>query len=145
MTDDPEWVREFRRVLNAELPEYVKDLAAAVPTSVVKDIVSDFRSYNPHPAQDPSAKVSVQGAGVVKTGDVGPQHRPIDTEATTDRSGWREPPKIDNWKPPGLEHIDRLVDAADLQDRLQRVRQLGEAKALVQAEQELLKKGKGSK
>ena len=145
MTDDPDWVREFRRVLNAELPEYVKDLAAAVPTSVVKDIVSDFRSYNPHPAQDPSAKVSVQGAGVVKTGDVGPQHRPIDTEATTDRSGWREPPKIDNWKPPGLEHIDRLVDAADLQDRLQRVRQLGEAKALVQAEQELLKKGKGSK
>ena len=145
MADDPDWVREFRRLLNAELPRYVRDLAEAVPTSVVKDIVSDFRSYNPHPAQDPSAKVSVQGAGVVKTGDVGPQHRPIDTEATTDRSGWREPPKVDNWKPPGLEHIDRLVDAADLQDRLQRVRQLGEAKALVQAEQELLKKGKGSK
>ena len=136
---DPDWVRELRRVLNAELPEYVRDLAQAVPTSVVKDIVSDFRSFDPHRAQDPSAKVSVQGAGVVKDGGVGPQHRPIDTEATTDRSGWREPPKVDNWKPPGLEHIDRLVDAADLQDRLERVRQLGEARALVQAEAELIK------
>jgi hypothetical protein len=150
MADD-DWLREFRRVLNNELPRYVRDLAEAVPTSVVKDIVSDFRSYNPHPARDPSAKVSVQGAGVVKTGDVGPQHRPIDPSATN--SGWVEAKSIDSWRAPGLEHIDRLVDAADLQDRLERVKQLGEARALAQAEAEikqqreaeLLKKGKGSK
>jgi len=57
MTDDPDWAKELRRLLNNELPRYVRDLAEAVPTSVVKDIVSDFRNSNPHPAQDPSAKV----------------------------------------------------------------------------------------
>jgi hypothetical protein len=130
---DPDWVRELRRVLNAELPEYVRDLAQAVPTSVVKDIVSDFRSYNPHPAQDPSARVSVQGAGVVKTGDVGPQHRPVDTDATTDRSGWREAPKVDAWRAPGIEHVDRLLDQADAIDKAERIRQLAEAAAVQRA------------
>jgi hypothetical protein len=38
------------------------DLIKNVPTDLVRDIVNDFRSYNPHPAQDPSAKVVPQGA-----------------------------------------------------------------------------------
>jgi hypothetical protein len=49
--------------------------------------------------------------------------------------------------------MDRMMDAQDAIDRLQRVRELGEAKALLQAEAEikqqreaeLNKKGKGSK
>jgi len=60
------------------------------------------------------------------------------SEATPqDRSGWRDPVPLRS--PGGIEHVDRLVDAADLQDRLERVRQLGEAKALVQAEADLKK------
>ena len=127
MTDDPDWAKELRRLLNNELPRYVRDLAEAVPTSVVKDIVSDFRNYNPHPAQDPSAKVSVQGAGVVKGGDVGPQHRPIDASAT---GGWQEAPKVDQWQPPGLKHMDRMMDQQDAIDRAARVRELAEAAAV---------------
>jgi hypothetical protein len=138
MADDPDWVREFRRVLNAaKLPEYMRDLAEAVPTSVVKDLVSDFRSYNPHPAQDPSAKVVPQGAGRVIDGN--------DTVASTGTGGWVDAPKVDNWRPPGLEHIDRMMDAADLQDRIERVRQLGQAKALVQAEAEIKRQEETSK
>jgi hypothetical protein len=55
-----------------KLPEYMRDLIRAVPTDLVKQIAEDFRSYNPHPTQDPSAKVLVQGAGRVVTGDVRP-------------------------------------------------------------------------
>src|SRR6516165_12376481 len=99
---DPDWVREFRRVLNAELPEYVKYLAQAVPTSVVKDIVSDFRSYNPHPAQDPSAKVVPQGAGRVIDGNDTPV-------ASTGTGGWVTPPQVDSWRPPGLREMDAMM------------------------------------
>jgi hypothetical protein len=66
MADHP-LVAQLRRALYAELPGHVRDLAEAVPTSVVKDLVNDFRSYNPHPAQDPNAKVIPQGAGRVVT------------------------------------------------------------------------------
>jgi hypothetical protein len=83
--------------------------------------------------------VSVQGAGVVKTGDVGPQHRPIDTDATTDRSGWREAPKVDAWRAPGIEHVDRLLDQADAIDKAERIRQLAQTAAVQRAEAELIK------
>jgi hypothetical protein len=94
---------------------------------LVRDIVNDFRSYNPHPAQDPSAKVVPQGAGRVVDGDVGPQHRPLD------RSGWQEPPKVDAWRPPGVEIMDRMMDQQDAIDRAARIRELAEAAALQRA------------
>ena len=134
---DPELLADLRRLLDTlRLPEYMRDLVDAVPDRLVKEIAQDFRSYNPHPAQDPSAKVSVQGAGVVKTGDVGPQHRPVDPSATNS-GGWVEAKSIDSWRPPGLREMDAMMDAADLQDRLQRVKELGEARALLQAEAEI--------
>jgi hypothetical protein len=127
MTDDPDWVREFRRILNNELPGYVRDLAEAVPTSVVKDIVNDFRSYNPHPAQDPAAKVVPQGAGRVIDGSDAPV-------ASTGTGGWVTPPQVDQWKgPPGIEHVDRLLDQADAIDKAERIRQLAEAAAVQRA------------
>jgi hypothetical protein len=134
---DAELLADLRRLLDTlRLPEYMRDLVDAVPDRLVKEIAQDFRSYNPHPAQDPSAKVSVQGAGVVKTGDVGPQHRPVDPSATNS-GGWVEAKSIDSWRPPGLREMDAMMDAADLQDRLQRVKELGEARALLQAEAEI--------
>ena len=108
--------------------EYMRDLIRNVGDKAVRDIVNDFRNYNPHPAQDPSARVSVQGAGVVKTGGVGPQHRPNDPSAT---GGWQEAPKFDQWQPPGLKHMDRMMDQQDAIDRAARVRELAEA-AVVQ-------------
>jgi hypothetical protein len=127
---DPELLADLRRLVNAlRLPEYMRDLTAAVPDRLVKEIAADFRSYNPHPAQDPAATVRVQGAGVVKDGGVGPQHRPIDPSATNS-GGWQEPPKVDNWRPPGVEHMDRMMDQQDAVDRAARVRELAEAAAV---------------
>ena len=138
-----------------KMQPWMKAAIAVAGDDVLRDIVNDNRNP-PRPAAPPS-NVSIMGAGRVQDFDVGPKYRPYvppkeDDKATTDRSGWREAPKIDNWKPPGLREMDAMMDAADLQDRLQRVRQLGEARALVQAEaeikaqqEELNKKGKGSK
>jgi hypothetical protein len=136
---DPALLQELRRVLAAfKRPEYVNDLVAAVPDQAVKDLVNDFRSYNPHPAQDPSAKVVPQGAGRVIDGN----DRPV---ASTGTGGWVTPPSVDSWRPPGLREMDAMMDAADLQDRLQRVKQLGEARALAQAEAELAKQPEPTK
>src|SRR6516162_3516660 len=111
---DPELLADLRRLVNAsKLPEWQRDLVEGVPTDLVKQIVEDFRSYNPAPRSlTPPATVTIVGSGKAVTGDVGPQHRPIDTDATTDRSGWREAPKVDAWRAPGIEHVDRLLDQA---------------------------------
>jgi hypothetical protein len=130
------------------IPEWMEDLVRNVGDKAVRDLVNDFRSYNPHPAQDPSAKVVPQGAGRVVTGDVGPQHRPIAEQG----SGWTTPPSIDSWRPPGVDICDQLVDQQDAIDRAERIRQLGEAAALRRAEEQFLRgkaeqqpKGKGTK
>jgi hypothetical protein len=124
MPDD--LVAEIRRALNAlKLPEYMRDLVGAVPDKMVKDLVNDFRSYNPHPAQDPNAKVVPQGAGrVVTAGDT----------VAHGGSGWVEAPKVDNWRPPGIDLMDRMMDQADAIDRAQRIRALAEAAAVQRAE-----------
>src|SRR6516164_8879409 len=104
MADDPDWVKEFRRVLNAaKLPEYMSDLVKTVPTDLVRDIVSDFRNYSPTPRADPSAKVVPVGACRVIDGNDAPV-------ASTGTGGWVEAPKVDQWKPPGLSIMDRMMD-----------------------------------
>jgi hypothetical protein len=123
---DPALLEELRRALNKELPEYMRDLVQAVPTDLVRDIVADNR-HPIHPAQDPSAKVTVHGAGRVVTGDDGPAHRPLD------RSGWTEPPQVDAWRPPGVDICDALVDKQDAIDRAARIRELAEAAAIQRA------------
>ena len=113
---------------------WVGDMRSVVDTKLMQDIVSDFRNYSPTPKADPSAKVSVHGAGRVVTGDDGPAHRPMD------RSGWQEPPKVDSWRPPGVEIMDRMMDQQDAIDRAQRVRELAGAsvaqRALAEAARE---------
>jgi hypothetical protein len=122
------------------LPEYMRDLVKNVGTDVVRDIVNDNRSP-PRPAAPPS-NVSIMGAGRVQDFDVGPAYRPYvppkeDDKATTDRSGWREAPKVDDWRPPGVEIMDRMMDQQDAIDRAERIRQLAEASAIRKAEAEL--------
>ena len=128
MADDPDWVKEFRRVLNAaKLPEYMSDLVKTVPTDLVRDIVSDFRNYSPTPRADPSAKVVPVGACRVIDGNDAPV-------ASTGTGGWVTPPQVDQWKgPPGIEHVDRLLDQADAIDKAERIRQLAEAAAVQRA------------
>jgi hypothetical protein len=149
---DPELIEDLRRALNVlrSMPEWQRDLVRNVDTDQVRAIVADHR-HPIHPAQDPAAKVLPVGAGVVKTGDVGPQHRPVDPSATTDRSGWVEAKSIDSWRPPGVDLCDRIADHFAALDRAERVRELGEAAAVQRAEAELIKqqnednkpKGKG--
>jgi hypothetical protein len=119
------------------MPEWMRDLVNNVGDRAVRDLVEDFRSYNPHPAQGPSAKVSVQGAPTVKTGDVGPQHRAYQggEDDNADRSGWRDAPGIK--PPPGVDIIDEMCAAEDRSWRLQRAKELASAqhaRALVEAE-----------
>jgi hypothetical protein len=128
--------------------EYWRDLARAVPTSVVQDLVRDFRNYSPTPRPDPSAKVIPQGAGKVVGGDDGVAHRAYQpTEDTTDRSGWRDAPQLK--PPPGIDLIDQMVAAQDERDLIERAKQMAAAKharSLVEAEQqeaELKQKEKG--
>jgi hypothetical protein len=123
MTDNPfEWVKDLRRVVDDKL---------------MADIVNDFRR-GPAPPGGTTATVRVVGAGrVVDGSDV----------VAGGGTGWVDAPKVNDWTPPGLREMDRMMDAADLQDRLARVKELGEAEALKRAEAELkaaqLKKPKG--
>jgi hypothetical protein len=117
----------------AKLEEWQRDLVSNVGDKAVSDLVSDFRNYSIGPSQGPAAKVTVQGAGVVKDADPGPAYRPY--------AGWVEAPKVDQWKPPGLSVMDSMMDAQDAIDKAERIRVLAEAirntRALVEAEREL--------
>jgi hypothetical protein len=107
--------------------EWVKDLRRVVGDKLMKDIVDDFRSYNRSPrSMTPPATVQIQGAGRVVSAD----DKPIASTGT----GWVPAPKVDDWKPPGLEHMDRMMDQADAIDRAERIRKLAEASAIRRAE-----------
>ena len=148
---DPELLADLRRLVNAsKLPEWQRDLVEGVPTDLVKQISEDFRSYNPAPRSlTPPATVTVVGSGKVVTGTEGPQHRPIDTNATN--SGWVEAKSIDSWRAPGVDICDQLMDQADAIERAERIRQLAQTAAIRRAEAELAKQpepkpeGKGTK
>ena len=110
-----------------QLPEWAHDLVKNVDDKQVRDLVNDFRNYSVGPSQGPAAKVTVQGAGKVVTGDDGPKHR------SYGQGGWVEAPKVDSWRPPGLSVMDAMMDQADALDKAERVRKLAEAAAALRA------------
>jgi hypothetical protein len=119
-------------------------MQSAVDTKLVQDIVNDNR---PAPRAAPSSTVTVVGSGRVQDFDYGPAYRPYvppkeDNAPAAERSGsgWVKPPSIDNWRAPGLEHMDRMMDAQDAIDRAARARELAGAAALRKAEEEFLKR-----
>jgi hypothetical protein len=126
-----------------KMQPWMKDAVRAVNTDLMQDIVNDNRPP-PRPAAPPS-NVTVVGSGRVQDFDVGPAYRPYvppkedESSATADRGGWRDSPQVNDWKPPGLEHMDRMMDAQDAHDRVARARELAEAAALKRAEAEFLK------
>jgi hypothetical protein len=75
------------------------------------------------------SKVTPVGAGVVK--DAG------SNTVASSGTGWVKPPQVDQWRAPGIEHVDALVDAQDAVDKAERVRKLAQTEALRRAEAEL--------
>ena len=96
--------------------EYWRDLARAVPTSVVQDIVADNRN-RPSSGGSVLPTVKILGAGTVVTGTDGAAHTPAQNH------GWTEPPRTENWRAPGIDIIDRLVDQQDERDLEARCRE----------------------
>jgi hypothetical protein len=101
------------------LQEWQRDMLKAVDDKLMRDIVGDFRSYDPSPGKaGPASTVVPVGSAKAIDGGDGAKHR---------GSGWTEPPSIDNWRAPGLEHMDRLMDQQDRIDRAARARELAKA------------------
>jgi hypothetical protein len=101
--------------------QWAKDLQRAVPDSVVKDLVSDFRRGPPPPGNQVST-VRVMGAGTVIDGDTAPKHR-----------GWVETPALPQ-NPPGWREVEQLLDAEDRQWKADRQRQAELARLRAEAE-----------
>jgi hypothetical protein len=101
-----------------EQSEQLRRMREACSDKTMRDIVADNRNSVFLPAPRSPATVVPVGAGKTLTGDDGAKHR---------GSGWTEPPSIDNWRAPGLEHMDRTMDQQDAIDRAARARELAEA------------------
>jgi hypothetical protein len=114
---DPALLEELRRfVALFKRPEYINDLTKAVPDQLVRQIAQDFRSYNPAP-RGAGSTVTVVGSGKVQTAGE-------NVPTAGNGSGWCDSPQIRDWKPPGLEHMDAMLDEADRRDRAARIREM---------------------
>jgi hypothetical protein len=83
------------------ISEATLEASRAVPTDVVRDLVSDFRRGVSQPS-------SIVGAPTVQRKQKG--------------TGWSEPLPLSN--PPGVDLADRLMDQQDQIDRIRRERML---------------------
>jgi hypothetical protein len=104
-----------RSLGQAERNEQLRRMNEACDSKTLADIVADNRNSVFLPS-NPAATVRVSGAGTV-----------VDGEAKPRGSGWQEVPSIDQWKPPGLEAMDALVDQQDRIDKAKLARELSEA------------------
>jgi hypothetical protein len=104
---------------STDLPSLLQEaLRRREEDRVLRAIVADNR--NPVHPSDPGGKVGVAGAGEVVTGNDGAAHTPT--------RGWAEARSIAEWRAPGLEIMDRLVDLQDAIDRAEREAQLRKLK-----------------
>jgi hypothetical protein len=74
--------------------------------ALMREIAWDARRA-PNPS--PAPTVRVEGAGAVVSGDDGAAH-----------GGWRDAPRLDDWRPPGERAFNALMDAQDRIDRAKR-------------------------
>jgi hypothetical protein len=105
-----------RSMGRAERNEQLRRMNEACDSKTLADIVADNRTSVFLPAPRSAATVVPVGAGKTASGDDGAAHR-----------GWVETKSIDDWRPPGLEHMDRMMDQQDAIDRAARARELAEA------------------
>jgi hypothetical protein len=90
------------------LPEWARDMIAVCGDDLMKAIVEDQRR-----GVSPPSGLTPQAPG-------GDKVVPVDTE---NRSGWRQSPPLA--QPPGIDHVDRLCQQADLADRIEWIRKRG--------------------
>jgi hypothetical protein len=92
------------RARKAGIPEWQKEMSEAVGTNLIGDIVSDSRrGHAPRSAISPPSQGAAPAIG---------------------KHGWVDPPKVDDWRPPGLDVIDRMMDQQDAADRADLVKKL---------------------
>jgi hypothetical protein len=121
----------------AQMPEWMEDLVRNVGDRAVRDIVNDARRGDIHarasaiPGKPPTSTVRPLDAGPVKDGS--------DAPVASTGTGWAESPQVNDWKPPGLSIMDRMMDQADALDRAERIRALAQSAAIKRAEAEIIK------
>jgi hypothetical protein len=114
--------------------DFVRRSLRACPNDLMRQIVADNRGDFPRsgsmiPNKPSAGKVIPEGAGRV----VGGPDVPVASTGT----GWAESPQVNDWKPPGLSIMDRMMDQQDAIDRAARLRELAEATAVQRAEAEI--------
>jgi hypothetical protein len=82
--------------------------AKAVGNDLLADLVRDNRA-----GQGPSSIIPSKGNAPA---------------APTNRSGWVDPPQVDQWSPPGQRIVDRMMDQQDAVDRAELAVKLARAK-----------------
>jgi len=89
------------------LPEWQQAAAEAVGTDLLGDILRDSRRGPTRP----SSMIPESAKGHVASPPIG-------------NKGWVDPPKVDDWRPPGQRIVDAMLDAQDERDRQELVRKL---------------------
>jgi hypothetical protein len=101
-------MNEAERMARANIdPETLKDMERACPTSTMRDIAM----------RDARAPQGPSSAGIIPTSQ---QVSRVSSNAGlvgSNTSGWREAKPLG--PQPGIDHVDRLVDAQDRRDRLE--------------------------
>jgi hypothetical protein len=110
--------------------DFVRRSLKACPNDLMRQIVADNRGDRPTggsmiPNTRPAGKVIPEGAGRVVSGP--------DAPVASTGTGWANSPQIKDWRPPGVDICDRLMDQQDAIDKAERIRQLAEAAALQRA------------
>jgi hypothetical protein len=122
-------VQDFgRRAARSAIPSWQRDMADAVPDSVLQDIVREQRVSSV--AQGPS------GAGT--SGQVTRVSVSPGLPGTT--NGWREARPLG--PPPGINHVDRLLDEADRRDRVELAQRIGNQRRIEEAARKLAEENK---
>jgi hypothetical protein len=81
------------------IPEWQQEMIEALSGNVLGDIVADNRA-----SRAPSS--------IIPTSSQGPS-----APTVGNGRGWIDPPPVKDWKPPGQDIIDAMLDAAAAQDR----------------------------
>jgi hypothetical protein len=74
---------------------------------LVRELAADERRRTARP---PTPSVRVEGAGAVVSGGDGAAHG----------GGWRDVPRLDDWRPPGERAFNAIMDQQDARDRAKR-------------------------
>jgi hypothetical protein len=99
------------------MDEWVRDMCRTVDDRLMKQIAEDFRRPPPPPGPTLPTVRPVDAAPVKTGSDV----------VAGNGTGWAESPQVNDWRAPGIDVIDRLVDQQDALDRAARIQELIEA------------------